>query len=509
MRRPTRTGVLHRLVPRNDDGAGLILVIGVTTLVMVLATTAVAYAVMGISQSRNRSSYEQSLTVAETGIDQTLAKLQAAFDSYNLDYPVPSPPSVVEPSPWCQTSVIEFPPAGQDGDDGTFSTEDAERTWAMGHLTTLTSVAGCVQDSTEGEYVVLKPVTPLVGGLYPKSGKVYALAAVPSFADVDARTRLVKSEYVFMPYRPSHAVLTAGPVTISSSTAVRAAYGVDPTEASVHSNATVAGVGNPTVTGYVTSTGTSSFSSNNFLGTAVGSATAQRIPTVNARSFYHKAPDSDPAAMSDWYDLCPDGAVRPYSTSGPCTATTAIGNATSAQVRGWRFTSAGRQWTATRDTIAGTYYAYQGNIDVGTGNAEIPQLSLIAEAENSGSCTVKRYGVIEWDHYVMRAPAFKNIWMYADADIITHSNFTAGSGITAPPVVSGMFIAGDQISMQTSSTGAVGSVMAADQCATPSMPSGRVTTSEIKNPTVYYDPNSDAPFTSIITTSLWLDYSGG
>ena len=65
-----------------------------------------------------------------------------------------------------------------------------------------------------------------------------------------------------------------------------------------------------------------------------------------------------------------------------------------------------------------------------------------------------------------------------------------------------MFIAGDQISLQTSSSGAVGSVLAGNTCST----SPLVTTNEVKNPAIYYDPNSTAPFTSIITTTLWLEY---
>jgi hypothetical protein len=45
-----------------------------------------------------------------------------------------------------------------------------------------------------------------------------------------------------------------------------------------------------------------------------------------------------------------------------------------------------------------------------------------------------------------------------------------------------------------------------DQCSTgnPDI----ATTNEIKNPNIYYDPFSDAPFTSIISTTLWLEYVG-
>ena len=103
----------------------------------------------------------------------------------------------------------------------------------------------------------------------------------------------------------------------------------------------------------------------------------------------------------------------------------------------------------------------------------------------------------------MKAPGFRNLFFLADADITTGSNFTAGNrGTSGTAVTSGMFIAGDQISMQTSSEGAVGSVIAADLCTT----SPRVTTNVVKNPAVYFDPDGDSPFSDIITVTLWLEY---
>ena len=61
----------------------------------------------------------------------------------------------------------------------------------------------------------------------------------PSHTDPGAVTRMVKAEYVFMPFRPTHAVLTGGDLNISSSTTVTAAYGVDPALAAVHTNGSV------------------------------------------------------------------------------------------------------------------------------------------------------------------------------------------------------------------------------------------------------------------------------
>ncbi|WP_407343042.1 hypothetical protein [Pengzhenrongella phosphoraccumulans] len=476
--------------------------IGVSILIFTLAATAVALAVNGVSQSRQRAGYERSLALAETGIDRVLSEVQGAYTSFNADYPAPGPVSLVEPSPWCAGTAVNFPSAGE-GAGGIFSTEAAERTWARTKLEGLIAAGTCIQTGGGGQYVVLKPVSTSF-----KYGRVYSLSAVPTFADPTARARLVKSEYIFMPYRPSHAILAAGPLVISSSTTVTAAYGVDPTVASVHSNATITGTGNPSVSGLVTSTGTSTFSSNGFTlnpGGAVAQKPTEAIPLVSARTFYTQAATNDPAAVVDWYDLCTDGSMRNYASTGPCTGTS-IGTASSSQeVRGWNYAS--RTWTATRNTLSGTYYAFQSDIVAGNGNGTFARLTLVAESESSTVCAAKRYGNISWDHFTITSPAYHNLWMFADTDIVTTSNFSAGS--FGPPVVSGMFVAGDQIQMETSSQGAVGSVVTANLCTTPAGGGGLVSTSEVKNPAVYFDPNSDAPFSSIITTSLWLDYSGG
>ena len=476
-----------------DAGLGLILVIGVSVFIFAIAATAVSIAVNAMSQSRERTSFEASLAVAEIGVDRTLSEVQGAYTAANADYPVPGPASS-----WCTGTAISFP--------GNFADETAERAWAQGQLDALVASGTCIQTDEHGQYVVLKPVSTNV-----KYGRVYSLSAIPSFADPD-RTRLVKSEYIFMPYRPLHAILTAGPLAIGGSTSVRAAYGVDPAVASVHSNATVtggAGGSNPLVTGPVTSTQPSTFSSNNFQsnpGGTVGTLGVQQIPSVNALQFYLAAAGNDPGAVLDWYDLCSGGVVRPYSSAGPCTSATTIGTATgSTQVRGWKYDSASRTWIATTNAMDGTYYADQANVDVATGNAVFPRMTIVASAENPGDCANKRYGNINWDHYNLGQPAYHNLWMFADTDLVTHSNWQAGS--FGPPVVSGTFVAGDQIELETSAAGAVGSVLAANHCATPPS-AGRITSSEVKNPSVYFDPNSDSPFSSVITTSLWLDYTG-
>jgi hypothetical protein len=510
-----------------EAGIGLILVIGIAIFVTALTTTAVAIAMSGLSQSRNRVSYEQALAVAETGVDFALGNIQKAFDDYAADFPIPSPVTVAEPSPVCPLAAMADTTARP-------MTDTQERDWAKQQIQTIItdSNQSCIQHSPNGDYVIFKPLATLANGA-PKAGRVYVQSWVPRYGDPHAVSRLIKNEYVFMPYRPQMAVLTGGDLQIDSSTTVTAASGVNPLTAGVHANGeiTVAS-GNPSVSGAVTSTDSSSGSSNNFTspsnpGGAITHLDKQRLPVIDAISLYKQAPANLPN-MSTWFDLCPDGSVRSYSpdaTPTPCDGTVlnaASGGGFVQPFRGWSLNTSTHTWIADTPISDGIYYAYQANVDVGNGNGSVSNLTVIAQAAYSSgvvSCANKMYGSINWNHYALGAPAYPNLWFYADSDINTGTNFTAGSNSSASAVISGMFVTGDQINMQTSSQGAVGSVVAADQCPSkpmgstpvvePQLPGeGSVTTNEIKNPAIYFDPNANAPFTSIVDTTLWLEYVG-
>lgn len=481
---------------RQEDGVGMVLVIGISTVILAIMFTGAALADNSLGMSKKRTDYERSLSAAESGIDQTLAQLQRAYDEYSTDFPIPAPASATFPEPVCNAATVEQP--------ASFPTADAERDWAAQQITSLISAhPECIRTTESGQYAVLKPSTPLVDGRYPGFGRVYSMGWSPDRTANGASSRMVKAEYVFLPYAPQQAILTSGNLMIDSSTTVSAAAGYDPSVAGVHSNGVITTVGNPTVYGQVTSTGTSTAQSNNFVANpdgAVGTAPTNTVPRVSARSFYFHAPNSDAVAVnSRWFDLCPDGTVKAWSAAGPCTG---AGNGSGSTI-GWAHDPATRTWIAGRSSVSGVFYVHEGNVDVGTGNADIANITVIASSANADDCANKQYGNISWNHYNMVAPAFRNLFLYADADLMTSSNFWAGnSGSNGSAVQSGMFVAGDQVSMQTSSQGAVGSVIAADRCTNSPM----VTDNEVKNPTVYFDPEGDSPFTDVINTTLWLEY---
>jgi len=220
---------------------------------------------------------------------------------------------------------------------------------------------------------------------------------------------------------------------------------------------------------------------------------------VSAAGFYAKAPKVDKDAMLTWTDLCPDGEAKAYSSSGPCTGAK-VGES---PYKGWSFNSGTTTWTASQDTASGTYFVHQADVANGTGNGSIPNITVIASSEGTG-CTNKQYGNIVWDHYDTPAPAFNNLFFMADGDLSATSNFYSGQS-SPGNVVSGMYVAGEEILVWTSSSGLVGAVLAANQCPSDT---GPVASNEVQGQIVKFDPKSESPFSSLISTTLWLEYVG-
>ena len=504
-----------RDVRSDDTGFGMILVIGTSILVFSLVLAATAYAISGLKQSRNRTTFEQSLAVAEQGIDGTMSNLQTAFNKYNVDYPVPNNAWAygTPAAPSCNLAPVGWPAVLANGttvsdSSGTFvaasgrTAEQNEKQWSTEQLTTIAATTSCRVTDTSGndrsQYVVLKPVTTLVGGLYPKFGKIYTLSAIPSFDDSTSRRRLLKSEYLFMPYRPQHAILTGSNLTFQGDLLVTGAAGVDPLLAAVHANGTIDVIGNSNVvTGPVTSTGVSSTSTSSG---PISQGPSVSIPSVSALDFHGRAQAASPTSMTDWYDMC-DGVLKTYAVSAPCTGTAIAGT------RNWSWSAGTRTWTAPASVLPGTYYANEANVKNGSGNGTISNLTVVASSTNPTNCGSKRYGNIDWDHYDISNPQYQNLWFYADGDVSVTSNIKIGQGATTGTVVSGMIVAGDQTRLYTQSNSAVGGVVSADTCRTSPQPADSLISTNEVHSDLYYDPNAVAPFTSVITNTLWLDYS--
>jgi len=499
-------GRISRLVRRREDeGFAMVMVIGMAFIFAIVVSLLLTMGQNSLSASGRHVNFNAALDTAENGIDQTLSRLQRAYVLYGVDLPVPSTGVTgIDPNPACNAGTVTAP---------TFANANAERDWAKQQIAAMIAAhPSCLQHGAEGDFAVLKPAAQTVNGQPQAFQTIYAQGWSPSYGSSGSRTRLIKTNYLFAPYKPSDAVLTGCDLELDSSAKVTTAAGSDPTLAAVHSNCSVSvSNGNPTVTGPVSSSKDSDAQSNNFsdnTGGKVAKTPDESIPPISAREVYGPLHSQ---YANNWYDMCPDGTVRPPSDAGPCTSSTILANEAAANALPWRgFTYTSPQsggaatWNLVNGAGDGVYYFQAANVQMGSGlgNPSSNAVTIIAAAADDSVCP-KVGGSISWDHDNFAAPFMTNTFMIADADLSTGSNFYAG-GVNADGTVSaGLFVAGDQINMQTSSQGAYGAVVAGDQCA--ASPGEK---NVIKNPNIYYDPNAEAPFTDVIDTTLWLEYPG-
>lgn len=304
-----------------DNGFAMISVMlfGVAMLGLLIFT--VSQVQQATSQSTDHIAFEREIHLAESGIDQALARLQ-------------------KDGTWSTTSVphVVTTPADEDA-------------WVLARLDDPSAYE--LHSVDTGEYAIVKPTGRNV---------VYAASWAPSRA-LAKRTRVVKAEYLFSSYSPSNAVLSNGTLKIGGSASVLGSLG------NVHANGNIEVVGGAlTVEGTLTATGTVTNGQAGW----VGGQAPQEVPEVTPRSVYDKfALDGDFSEY--WYDLCPDGSVRLPSASGPCTG---VVESSSGKFKGWELTNAG--WRNDREPYDGVFYIYQGSAKI-TGTQTVWEATIIAE----------------------------------------------------------------------------------------------------------------------------------
>jgi len=457
---------------REDDGMAMILVIGFTFVIMLLLSVVITQAIQANTDGRSHQKFDLALGGAEAGVDQMLGRITA-------DHTFSVGPDV---------------PAGGFPACSAGSTATPEQCWARQQLLALaTSDPSLITSDGTSEYIAMRP---------SNRQTVYAMGWAPSFAEA-AKTRVVKSEYIFAPYRPTKAILTQGSVDLSGSVLVDSAAG---SPAAVHSNGDIESLPSDHIEGPVTASG-------NYDGRATvtndpdnesGSAKPlETVPAADPRTAYVTLA-ADENYTSNWYDLCPDGSVHGPSTSTfvPCTGP--VLNA-SGPYRGWEFTAASGSdpalWSMSEkdSPYFGVYYVYQANAEIGHngGNSHQPwNATVITESAPSGggpaSCG-KLGGDIDWKLYDIQGYV-SGLVLLADADLYDSANNNAGDGL---------FVAGDQVHFHTSSATLTGAIVAGDACT-----GSPADSNEIQGVEVHFDDTGEAPIASIVSTTLWLEYVG-
>jgi hypothetical protein len=508
---------------RGDEGVGLLLVIGTTTVVTMLMIIVTTMATRALTSSSKHVSFESAVAAAESGIDEGLARAQQTYDSLGADsYAFPSTSAACG----SYTGINWKTSTAPDGTaaPGSFTVEAqglaVERQWAKSWLQSIAAASSsCRFTGPKGDFTFFKPVGHQA---------IYGMGWSPTYSSPAStvKMRYLKAEYLFTPFAPSNAILTQGTLDLSSSTTVTTAPPNSPTLASVHTNGNLTNAtGNPTVYGAVSQSGSGALVSDpKFManpGGTVASSTVQGVPFISAREVWGRQHANSQTLNTTWYDLCGDGSVRiPTSTTvAPCDAAgtddpiAPNGSATTVTAQGFRGWTHGSvngvsTWYAGSglkgNNYSGVYYINGGDVVDNASNAGSPVSNLTVIAAATASGCPKTGGNISWSHTDGAAPGLQGTFLLADQDLVVTANVSFGSDINNTPV-SGFFIAGDQVDMETSSNGVYGAIIAADMC----NPAGSlVSTDEVKNPSIYYDPNVAAPFVDIVNTTLWLEFAG-
>jgi hypothetical protein len=431
-----------RRVQHDDAGMGIILVVGVATVVLLLSVVAVSAATSALRFSTQHVNYEQAIHVAEHGIDQTFAQLQA-----NRLY----------------STTTETPPAGL--------TPQQEREWARAQLQSAPA-----QREPQGDFAIVKPA---------RRNVIYAAGWVPS-RDEARHSRVIKVEYLFSTYSPTKAVLTGGDLVISGNAEIGGVGG------SVHAIGNLQISGNPTIGGDATSSGTYTVSGNPTIGgSSGGSRPPEELPRVEPAQLYEQLSAQFAAA---WHDLCPDGTVRRPGPV-PCTGSVLANTSSGPAYAGWKLS--GSIWDKDNAVVDGVFYIHEGSAKI-AGNPGEPdspwRTTIIAAGKASGSGCEQDYGDIEVSGNPVASPYIPGLMLVSGRDLKVNGN----------PAQSfeGLFAAGEQVHV-SGNPNLNGAVIAQDRCDTAS--SNIHINSVSGNMTLTHNGNLEAPIDSLIRTTLWLE----
>jgi len=451
------TSRLQRMRQEPDSGLALATVLLVTGLITLLVMATTVMTIGSLRSSNDHGNFEGAIAAAETGIDQQLAELQKS-QSYSLG-----------------------PAIGT-----TFSSEEAERVWAVQTIQSQAALGQPFVSTGTGEFIAIKP---------PDHNVIYSLGCDPTCDSATAKQRLLKVEYLFAPYKPGNAILTAGNLNFSSSVTVDVSLAASGGTANVHTNGEASGTGcSQTVNGSVTSSGDYSVCGSVGNSDSGGNKPLESVPEVNARYLYTQYAED---YSGSWYDLCPDGKVKSADEDGPCQGDTLADLDSGGVYRGWSYADGSGTdapiWSMTSTSWGdGIYYVYQGDAVIER-NTVANAITVIAQAKSTGGPSERcgKYGGnISAKLVTINSAALPGTVLVADGDLSLTSNFEAGIGV---------FGAGDQIEVETSSNGITGTVIANDNCTA----GGDV--NEVKNAVINYDRNVEVPLLDIIRTTQWLE----
>lgn len=477
---------------RSDQhGMGLILVLVIGAAIFGMGTTAMLLFTGASNQSQRHVKFEQGLHIAEHGVDKQIAKLQKDL----------SATTTWDSGPYSNTSGS----AGTNPNwhklfiPSSVNTIEEEEAWArevFASTEAATQLAACTDCATpEGQFLVLRP---------HNRKTIYAMSWIPSRANAKF-SRLVKAEYLPASFRPVAGILTGGNLEFTGSAEVHGSAG------NVHANGNInANGGGTEVDGTMTTSGVFTAGPG---GTVHGGFSSGQpkmdVPVIEPRKVWNDAKlagiKEGFAYAQNWYDLCPDGTVRYPSGLTPCTGIALAGNATANPgIRGWKYQSSIWKYIGS-GSDTGTFYAYQGNIDISGSPGKPPpvwQVTLITEAQQTGTTAAGCPILANGDIKITGSPAMQTFLSAAGIAMLAGRDLDFKGGGTAA-AFQGMMAAKEQFDVQGNATGLDGFLLAEDKCNTTGSPVGSNKVSGSFE--ITYNSDFSVSIGETIRTALWQE----
>lgn len=466
---------------RDAEGFGLVLLLGVTTVLMILVGVSITVGMSSVASARRHLHFEAALAAAESGLDATIGEIQVANETGAGVYTSPSSCR----ANWTWTM-------------GTIPSQAVEKAWLAAAVEGMP--VECRHPGGEGESIAFRAMDQ--NGV--PVNVIYAVGWARAKDQFGAVRRILKADYVLTPYHPENAILTESALIISGSVEVSVAPGSPATSSDIHTNGSIT-ITNDSLQadGGVSATGTNTNAGDcpnaKITGTCEASAPRQTVPRVDARRVYNALAATVPGS---WYDLCPDGQVRDPDPAAiqPCSETADV-LSDSGSYRGWTFSTNAGTPTWTFEPVDGTdypgvYYAYQASIVIGGSNKQAPAstLTAIAEAKPTGgpeSACGLLGGDLTWSHTNI-ANYLPGLVFLADGRVTATANADVGNGMIA---------AGHNLDLNTSSSTITGSLVSSNLCAA----RGPSTLQGVK---VAFDSNSEVALYTHIRTTAWTEIVG-
>lgn len=402
----------------------MITVIGMALIMFIFVTFIAAQSINNFRQTRRQRIAQQSLHVADAGLERALYEVAQNPNFYTTTATPPTPGSATE------------------------------RSWAITQANALTPTY-----SADGDWVIVRSQA---------SPTIYSVGYSPSKTN-PVRIRVIRASFDNGPALQGYAILTNdySGLTLANSLTVTGLGGV-------HTNGNLTSTATGSVEAAMTAVGSYSVAGGMSVGAGSGGGRPKvTVPDVKPRDHYSKSQ----------FDLCPDGSVRKgpaYPGGGGSTSSTpcqgsVVQTTSSFSFRGWRMTgttaSKGAIWTNDTRGYDGVFYIYQGSASIVTDKLQHTNWTVIAEGTQGGTgpggCPVTG-GDIEMigsgkTHHVSYYPTASPFFFIAGRDLKIDAEWH-------PAMNNAVMIAHEQFYISAKTVKLTGTLIAYDKCNTTGSP---------------------------------------